>query len=77
MNFQGDVLWFIDVANRIQKVVNGEAVDVYVDNGEHAMPNGAKFIDDHTLLITDRAQGLCTFDINTNEYKVCVVTTMA
>ena len=71
MNFQGDVLWFIDVAkSKIQKVVNGEAVDVYVDGEHNAMPNGAKFIDDHTLLITDRAQGLCTFDINTNEYKV-------
>ena len=71
MNFQGDVLWFIDVAkSKIQKVVNGEAVDVYVDGEHNAMPNGAKFIDDHTLLITDRAQGLCTFDTNTNEYKV-------
>lgn len=71
MNFVGDELWFIDVAmSKIHKVVDGQAVDVYVDEGHKAMPNGAKFIDDHTMLITDRAQGLCTFDINTNEYKV-------
>lgn len=71
MNFLNGELWFIDVAkSRILKVVDGEAEIVYEDANHAAMPNGAKFIDDHTMLITDRGQGLCTYDINTGEYTV-------
>ncbi len=71
MNFKDGVLWFIDVAtSKIHRVENGEAITVYEDATHAAMPNGAKFIDDTTLLITDRAQGLCTFDTETLEYTV-------
>lgn len=71
MNFKDGTLWFIDVAmSNILKVEDGKAVVVYHDDAKKAMPNGAKFIDDTTMLITDRSQGLCTFDIETLEYKV-------
>lgn len=71
MNFRDGELWFIDVgASKIQKVVDGQSVDIYVDETHGAMPNGAKFIDENTMLITDRAQGLCTYNVKTNEYKV-------
>lgn len=73
MNFRDGVLWFVDVGmSNILKVENGQVSIVYHDNTKMAMPNGAKFIDDTTLLIADRKQGLCTFDINTLEYKVLV-----
>lgn len=73
MNFRDDELWFIDVGtSRIFKLVNGEVETVYQDPEKRAMPNGAKFIDDNTLLITDRALGLCTYDVTTGEYTVKV-----
>lgn len=71
MNFKGNTLWFIDVGmSNVLKVEDGKVSIVYHDDTKMAMPNGAKFIDDTTLLIADRKQGLCTFDIKTNEYKV-------
>ena len=71
MNFKDGVLWFIDVGmSNILKVEDGEVSVVYHDDAKKAMPNGAKFINDTTLLIADRSQGLCTFDIETLEYKV-------
>lgn len=71
MNYRDGELWFIDVgASKIQKVVDGQSVDVYVDETHGAMPNGAKFIDNDTMLITDRAQGLCTYNVVSGEYKV-------
>ena len=72
MNWHDGTLWFIDVASsRIFKLDdNGEVVEVYNDPEKKAMPNGAKFIDDDTILLCDRAQGLCTYTISTGEYKV-------
>lgn len=73
LNFSQDgTLWFIDVVKgRIHKVVDGEAVTVH-DNEGKSMPNGAKFIDGTTMLITDRSQGLCRYDTETGEYSVWV-----
>lgn len=71
MNFRDGELWFIDVGtSRIFKYANGEVETVYQDPNKKAMPNGAKFIDENTLLIADRAQGLCTYDVTTGEYTV-------
>lgn len=73
MNWHDGELWFIDVAtSRIFKVQDGKAVTVYQDEAKKAMPNGAKFIDGTTMLITDRALGLCTYDLKTNQYEVKV-----
>ena len=69
LNFAPDrtTLWVIDpAAHNIYRVVDGEAETVFHD--ETCMPNGAKFIDENTLLITDRARGLCKFDTETLEY---------
>ena len=73
LNFapDGSALWVIDPLNHnIYRIIDGEAETVFHD--ESAMPNGAKFIDDKTLLITDRARGLCKFDIETLEYTTYV-----
>lgn len=71
LNFDHEgTLWFIDVVKgRIQKVVDGEVITL-LDNEGINMPNGAKFINETTMLITDRSAGLCTFDTETNEYNV-------
>ncbi len=71
MNWHEGELWFIDVAtSKIQKVTDGKAVTLYEDKSHKAMPNGAKFIDDTTMLIADRAQGLCTYDTKSGKYQV-------
>ncbi len=69
LNFapDGTTLWVIDpAAHNIYRVIDGQAETVFHD--ESCMPNGAKFIDETTLLITDRARGLCKFDTETLEY---------
>ena len=77
MNFREDgTLFFIDIGmGRIMKLdpETGE-LEMFVDHGEFPdgppyMPNGARVIDDDTLLIADRNSGLCTFTISTGEYK--------
>lgn len=71
MNWHEDTLWFIDVASsRIFKMDGDEVVTVYEDPEHKAMPNGAKFIDDDTMLICDRALGLCTYTVSTGAYEV-------
>ncbi len=73
MNWHDGTLWFIDVAtSRIFKLEDGEVVTVYEDPEKKAMPNGAKFIDDDTILLCDRAMGLCTYTLSTGEYKQIV-----
>lgn len=73
LNFSEDgTLWFIDVVKgRIHKVEDGKAQVVHENEGK-SMPNGAKFIDKNTMLITDRSNGLCTYDVSSGEYSVWV-----
>ncbi|MBR2834343.1 MAG: SMP-30/gluconolactonase/LRE family protein [Coriobacteriales bacterium] len=69
MNFLGDDLYIIDVlTHRVFKIEDGAATTIYEDPEGVSMPNGAKFIDDHTLLITDVRRGIVTFDLETGEY---------
>ena len=71
MNWHDGTLWFIDVASSRIFRMNGDQVEVVYEDPDHkAMPNGAKFIDDDTLLICDRALGLCTYTISTGAYEV-------
>lgn len=71
MNWHDGTLWFIDVASsRIFMLQDSEVVTVYEDPDHKAMPNGAKFIDDDTMLICDRALGLCSYTVSTGDYKV-------
>lgn len=73
MNWHDDTLWFIDVASsRIFKLDGDEVVTVYEDPDHKAMPNGAKFINDDTMLLCDRALGLCTYTLSTGKYEVKV-----
>lgn len=77
MNFTKDgVLWFIDIGmGRIMKLdLETRELEKLIDHGMMneqlpMMPNGARIIDDDTLLIADRNSGLCTFTISTGEYK--------
>jgi len=66
-------LWFIDVAAHAIYYVDdkGEVITQYqnADTKTGIMPNGARFIDDTHLLITDRYQGLIIFDLTTNTFK--------
>ena len=69
MNFLGDDLYIIDVlTHRVFRIEDGAAVTIYEDPEGVSMPNGAKFIDDHTMLITDVRRGIVTFDLETGEY---------
>ena len=69
MNFTKDgVLWFIDIGmGRIMKLdLETRELEKLIDHGMMneqlpMMPNGARIIDDDTLLIADRNSGLCTF----------------
>lgn len=71
MNWHDGTLWFIDVATSRIFRMNGEEVEVVYEDPEHkAMPNGAKFIDDDTILLCDRALGLCTYTLSTGAYEV-------
>lgn len=69
MNFSPDgTLWFIDIGyGRVMNIKNGKLNIVHED--PKTTPNGAKFIDEDTLLIADRNLGLCTYTISTGEYK--------
>lgn len=77
MNFTKDgMLWFIDIGmGRIMKLdLATRELDKVVDHGTlpdgtPMLPNGARIIDEDTLLIADRNSGLCTFSISTKEYK--------
>lgn len=77
MNFTDDgTLWFIDIGmGRIMKLdLEKRELEKLVDHGMMneqlpMMPNGARIIDEDTLLIADRNSGLCTFTISTGEYK--------
>ncbi|MDR1605272.1 MAG: SMP-30/gluconolactonase/LRE family protein [Gracilibacteraceae bacterium] len=63
-------LWFIDVAGHaIYYVDENGAVQTQFESPD-IMPNGARFIDDNTMLITDRIQGLIKFDLTTNTFEV-------
>lgn len=67
INFLGDELWLLDVGlGRILKAVEGKIETIYESKDAH--PNGMRPIDDHTLLVVDRALGVCTFDTLTGEY---------
>lgn len=73
MNWHDGTLWFIDVATSRIFRMNGSEVEVVYEDPEHkAMPNGAKFIDDDTILLCDRALGLCTYTLSTGAYEVKV-----
>ncbi len=82
MNFTEDgTLWFIDIGmGRIMKLdMETRELEKLVDHGMLTdeipmMPNGARIIDEDTLLIADRNSGLCTFTISTKEYKPLEVT---
>ncbi|MBR2668122.1 MAG: SMP-30/gluconolactonase/LRE family protein, partial [Oscillospiraceae bacterium] len=72
INSQGE-LWFVDVAFGAIYHVNsetGEVETVYsnADGDTQIMPNGAKFVSDTQLLITDRFIGLALFDTETCEF---------
>lgn len=64
-------LWFIDIGmGRVMKLdMKTKKLTKYTDTPGKYTPNGARFIDDDTLLIADRNRGLCTYTISTNEYK--------
>lgn len=67
INFLGDEIWLLDVGlGRILKVEGDKIVTVHQDPVGH--PNGMRPLDDHTLLVVDRALGVCTFDTLTGEY---------
>lgn len=71
MNWHEGTLWFIDVASSRIFKMNGDDVEVVFEDPEHkAMPNGAKFIDSDTMLLCDRALGLCTYTLSTGVYEV-------
>ena len=71
MNWHDGTLWFIDVASSRIFRMNGSEVEVVYEDPDHkAMPNGAKFIDDDTILLCDRALGLCTYSLSTGKYEV-------
>lgn len=82
MNFTDDgTLWFIDIGmGRIMKLdLETRELEKLVDHGMLTdtipmMPNGARIIDEDTLLIADRNSGLCTFTISTKEYMPLKVT---
>ena len=69
LNVLDGTIYAIDVlTHKIVRVEGGKGVTIWEDPEGVAMPNGARFIDDHTMLITDVAKGICTFDIGTAEY---------
>ena len=69
LNVLDGTIYAIDVlTHKIVRIEDGQGVTIYEDPEGVAMPNGARFIDDHTMLITDVAKGICTFDISTSEY---------
>ncbi len=71
MNWHDGTLWFIDVASSRIFRMNGSEVEVVYEDPDHkAMPNGAKFIDDDTILLCDRALGLCTYSLSTGKYEI-------
>lgn len=73
MNWHDGTLWFIDVASSRIFRMDGDQVEVVYEDPDHkAMPNGAKFIDDDTILLCDRALGLCTYTLSTGAYEVKV-----
>ena len=71
INSQGDV-WFVDVAfGAIYHVAADGTVETKYSNAEgdtQIMPNGAKFVSDTQILITDRFIGLALFDTETCEF---------
>ena len=72
MNFAKDgTLWFIDIGMGRVMSLNMETKELvkHTDTPGKYTPNGARLIDDDTLLIADRNRGLCTFTISTGEYK--------
>lgn len=77
MNFDADGnLWFIDIGmGRVMKLdMETKELAKLVDAPGQFTPNGARIIDEDTLLIADRNKGLCTFTVSTNEYKALDMT---
>lgn len=71
VNMRNGELWFMDVlGSSFMRVEGGRAVTVLADPDFRMRPNGGRFIDGETMLVSDRGMGLCTLDVNTLEYKV-------